>query len=324
MLLDFSQLRGQARHSLEQARKPERIILLHTGVVLFISLVLTALDYLLDRQIATAGGLSNIGTRSVLTTIQSLFRLAQTIALPFWQVGYTYYVVRVAREKDPGYSDLLEGFRRFAPVLRLKILMGAMAFALMFVCAYAASFLFMMTPWAAPIMAKLYEMEAVLTNEQAMLDAVTAMVQDASVPIMLLFGVCFLVGAFFLFFRFRFAELWLMDHPNGRAREALRNSRELMRGNWKAMLRIDLRFWWFYLLELLVTVLGYGDMILDSIGIEMTTGAFGTYLIFTFLYIWAQMALYWWKRNEVSVTYAHAYTALCPEEIPQEEEPATT
>ena len=322
MFLNFAQLRERADQSLERAHKPSHVILLHTGIVLLVSLIVTALDYVLDQQISTTGGLSGMGTRSILTTIQSVFLLAQLILVPFWQSGYTYYALQVARGESNGFSDLPEGFRRFAPLLRLNILMVLMGGALMFVCAYASSFIFMMTPWAAPMMEKIELMSYGAMSEEAMLEATTMMIQDAFVPIMLIFLACFLVGFFLLFFRFRFAEMWLLDHPNGRAREALRNSKNCMKYRWMLMLRIDFRFWWFYLLEILVTALGYGDLILDAFGIEMTTNAFGTYMLFASLYVWAQMALYWWRRNQVSVTYAHAYLELCPEEV-KEEEPVT-
>ena len=319
MLLDPLQLRANAHSSLRRARKPERVILLHTGVVLLISLLLTGVDYMLDQQIGTTGGLSGMGTRSILVTIQSLLRLTQAVVLPFWQIGYTFYSLRVARGQSSGISDLIEGFRRFGPILRLKALMACMAFLLMLVSAYASSFLFMMTPWAVPIMQKMESLSTTIMNEQALLEAFATTVQDSIVPIMILFCLCFLAGGIFLFFRFRLAELWLMDHPEGGALKALRASKDLMRGNWKAMFRIDLTFWWFYLLDLLVSMLCYGDVILDALGMEMTTDAFGTYLLFFCLYVWAQLALYWWKRNEVAVTYAHAYLSLLPEEPTEEQ-----
>ena len=319
MFLDFAQLRHRANQSLEHAHKPGRMILIHTGIVMLVSLILTALNYLLDQQISTTGGLSGMGTRSILTTIQTLFLLAQIILVPFWESGYTYYALRVAKGESKGFSDLPEGFRRFTPILRLKILMLLMMGILIFVCSYASSFIFVLTPWAAPMMEKIELMSYTAMSEEAILETATLMIQDAMLPILLIFGLCLLVGSFLLFFRFRFAEMWLLDHPNGRAREALRNSKDCMRYRWMAMLRIDFRFWWFYLLEILVTALGYGDVILDAFGIEMTTNAFGTYMLFTSLYVWAQMALYWWRRNQVSVTYAHAYLDLCPEEVKEEE-----
>lgn len=315
MLLEPSRLRTAANDSLAQAKDPGRVILIHTGVVLLISLLLAAADHLLNQQIGTTGGLSGMGTRSILSTVQSLLRLAQAVALPFWQIGYTCYTLRVARGQPAGLSDLAEGFRRFGPVLRLKALMAGMVFLLTMASAYVSSFLFMMTPWAGPMLQEMEKLAAGTMDEQALLEAIAAMTADVTVPIMLLFGLCFLAGSIFLFFCYRLAELWLMDHPKGGALAALRNSRFLMRGNWKAMLRIDLSFWWFYLLELLVTVLCYGDVVLGAMGVEMTTDAFGSYFLFFFLYLCVQLALYWWRRNKVAVTYAHAYLTLQPEEV---------
>lgn len=319
MLLDPVQLRASALSSLKRSQKPERTILLHTGVILLVSLLLTGVDYMLDQQIGTTGGLSGMGTRSILATIQSLLRLTQAVVLPFWQIGYTFYSLQVARGQSSGISDLIEGFRRFGPVLRLKALTAGLALILIFVSAYASSFLFMMTPWATPILQQMESLTATMTSEQELLESFAVLLQDSIVPIMIIFCLCFLAGGAFLFFRFRLAELWLLDHPEDGALKSLRASKELMRGNWNAMLRIDLSFWWFYLLEVLVTALGYGDIILDYFGIEMTTDAFGTYLLFFSIYVWAQMALYWWKRNEVAVTYAHAYLSLLPEEPTEEQ-----
>ena len=322
MLSEPSSLRTSAGESLRQTPNPGRVILLHTGAMLLLSLLLTVADFLLNQQISATGGLSGMGLRSVLTTIQSLLRLIQLIILPFWQMGYTYYTLNVARRQTAGLPDLLKGFRRWAPVLRLKMLILGLGVLLAILCIQATSILFTLTPWAAPVMAKL---EALMSNgnvtDEVLIENLIAISQDIMVPVLVIFGICFLAGFLFLFFKFRLAELWLMDHPSDGALVALRNSSILMRGNCKAMFKIDLHFWWFYLLELVVTALCYGDVLLSSLGMEMTMDAFGHYLIFFCLYIWAQMALYWWKRNEVAVTYAHAYLALCPEPIEEEKDP---
>ena len=319
MLLEPRTLRQNAADSLARAEKPGRIILIHTAVTLLLSLLLSIADHLLNRQIGATGGLGGMGTRSILTTVQSMLRLAQVVLLPFWQVGYTYYVLKVSQAQPAGTSDLYEGFRRFGPVLRLKAFMVILMIPLSIVSAYAGIILFLATPWAAPMMQAMNTLITDTVDEETMINALMPLVLDQIVPISILFGLCFLVGAFFLFFRFRFAELWLMDHPQGGALAALVNSHKLMKGNWKAMLRVDLGFWWFYLLELLVTALAFGDIALGMMGIEMTTDAFGSYLIFFGLYLCGQLALYWWKRNYVSATYAQAYLALCPQE-----QPATT
>ena len=316
MLSEPSSLRARAGESLRHAQHPGRVILIHTGAMLLLSLILTIGDFLLNQQISATGGLDGMGLRSVLITIRSVLRLSQLIILPFWQIGYTYYTLKVARGETAGLPDLLEGFRRWAPVLRLKMLMLVMGILLAIISGYATGILFSMTPWAAPLVDLVSDGSM---TEEAFLAALPAISQEIMIPILVIFGLCFLAGFVYLFFRFRLAELWLMAHPEGGALAALRSSRLAMRGNCKAMFKIDLHFWWFYLLELLVTALCYGDTILNALGMEMTTDAFGHYLIFFCLYIWAQMTLYWWKRNEVSVTYAHAYLTLCPDPVKEDE-----
>lgn len=320
MLSEPSVLRTSAGASLKQTHNPGRVILIHTGAMLLLSLLLTIADYLLNQQISATGGLGGMGLRSILTTVRSVLRLAQFIVLPFWQMGYTYYTLNIARGQKADLPDLLEGFRRWAPILRLKALMLGMAILLAFLCTQATGILFMLTPWADPVMTK---MELLMSNgditEDVLAEAILAMSQEIMVPVLVIFGLCFLAGLLYLFFRFRLAELWLMAHPEGGAFAALRNSSMLMRGNCKAMFKIDLHFWWFYLLELLVTALFFGDTILHSFGIHMTADAFISYIAFFALYMWAQMSLYWWKRNEVAVTYAHAYLSLCPDPVEEKE-----
>lgn len=314
MRLIPSHLRTASKRSLGAADRPGRIILLHTGAILLISLLLSIADHLLDKQISTTGGLSGLGARSALTTIQSLLQLMQVIVLPFWQLGYTYYTLKVAREQPAGLSDLTAGFRRFGPVLRLKMLTAGMIFLLAMISGYVSAFLFMLSPWSSPMMQQIANLTESAMDEQALAQAMAAITADAAIPVLILFCLCFLAGGLFLFCRYRLAELWLMDHPKSGALAALRSSRIRMQGNWKALFRVDLSFWWFYLLEILIAVLSYGDIILDALGIEMTTDAFGSYLLFFSLYLWAQMALYWWKKNEISVTYAHAYLTLCADD----------
>lgn len=318
MLLEPSVYRTAAKESLGKAHKPGRIILLHTGAILLLSLIVAALDYFLDQQIGATGGLSGMDTRSVLATIKSTLQLAQLVMLLFWQIGYTYYTLQVARQEEAGIPSLFEGFRRFAPVLRLKTLLAVLTVILIFISSYVGSTLFLFSPFSAPLLAEMEALMQTNPDDAALIEALMPLLEKNYLPILLFAGGCFLAGSIFLFFRFRLAELWLMDHPNGGALAALRMSSRMMKGNYKAMLRIDLSYWWFYLLGILVSLLPLGDVLLDSAGMEMTTDAFTHYLLFFCLYAWAHISLYWWKQNEVSVTYAHAYLTLCPQEEPQE------
>ncbi len=321
MLLDFHALHQKAKQSLKRTDRHQNAVLLHTGAILLISLLLTVADFFLNQQIGTTGGLSGMDTRSVLATIQTILRLVQVVALPFWSIGYTYYILRIAQNEPAEYSDLLQGFRRWLPVLRLRMLMIAFAFGLMLICSYAGSFLFMLTPWSAPLMEAMAELGNT-TDQQLIMDTFLSVSQSALIPAMVICTVLFCIASIFVFFRYRMAEFWLMAHPEGGAFAALRNSRIAMKGNCIALLKVDLHFWWFYLLDVLIGILCYGDQLLSSLGMEMTNDAFIVYLLFFGLYLLARLGLYYWKRNEISATYAHAYLALCPNEEPAQQEAA--
>lgn len=316
--MDPLQLHNASRDTLEQTPNHRRVVLIHTGAVLLVSLLLSVVDHLLNRQIGTTGGLSGLDTRSLLTTIQSLLRLTQMVALPFWQIGYTYYTLRVARHQESGLADLLQGFRRFGPVLRLQLLTCGILMVVAVGCGYLSGFLFALLPGSSALMESILSLTESNLSEEALMETLSNTYMDALIPFMIIYAVLLVAGMVFVLFRYRMANLWLMDHPDGRALAALVGGRKILRGNWKAIFRVDLHFWWFYLLEVLVTVLCYGDVLLAIMGVEMTMDAFGNYLLVFCIYLCAQLALYGWKGNEISVTYAHAYLSLLPEEAKKE------
>ena len=122
---DRSALKAAADQSLANAScDPKKLILIHSGALLALTLLLTVVDYLLEKGIGTTGGLSGMGLRSVLETVQTTLYVAQAVVLPFWQIGYVFVTMKLARGEQTGMTGLLEGFRRFGPVLRLQILTG--------------------------------------------------------------------------------------------------------------------------------------------------------------------------------------------------------
>ena len=104
------------------AYNPRLLVLIHTGVSLGASLLVSVILYLLQQKIETTGGLSGIGLRSVLTTAQSVLQLVLMLLTILWQVGIVYGAIQIARGRTARPEDLTEGFRRFGPVLRLKLL----------------------------------------------------------------------------------------------------------------------------------------------------------------------------------------------------------
>lgn len=313
-LPSFSVLRGRARQSLDAAQTPKKVVLLYVGVTLLLSLLLMVVDYLLEQQIGSTGGLSGIGTRSALETARSVLQLLHGIAVPFWQVGYLFYTLKLAQEEDVGYPGLLQGFRRFGPVLRLKLLITGILFLVMMASSYLASSLFFLTPWSDTLLEALMPMVTTTLDPNTMPDIYEAIPLSAILPMMLLFLVCFVALAIPVAYRFRMAELWLLDHPGQGAFLSLLNSGRLMHKKCIAVFKIDLHFWWFYGLQLLISLLGVADLLLLQLGISLPFDPSVGYFVLFGISAVLQLGLYLWKQNEVSVTYAHVYEALKPSE----------
>ena len=99
-LFDRRAAKEAAGHSLSNASgDPKRLVLIHTGAALLLAIALTVIDYLLEQKIGTTGGLSGIGTRSILTTAQSILRYVQILVLPIWNCGYLFACLQISRQK---------------------------------------------------------------------------------------------------------------------------------------------------------------------------------------------------------------------------------
>ena len=310
----FHDLRERTLHSLHAAENPRKIVLVHTGLVLLVSLLLAFIDYLLEQQIGGTGGLSGIGKRTALETAQSVLYLARSVALPFWQMGYLYYTLKIAQGEQAGVPSLCEGFFRFGGVLRLKLLMAGILLLVMFASSYVASAIFMVTPWSQPLMDMLMTSMSGATDAESLMQSYESLSLSTVAPMMIIYVIVLIVLVIPVYYRYRMADLWLMDHPGCSAMAALHNSRKMMRGNCMAVFKIDLHFWWFFVLDLLISLVNYGDLLLTQLGIPLPFDANVAFLLFLGAYLILQMALYLWKQNEINVTYAHVYEALKPQE----------
>lgn len=286
---------------------PKKLILIHTGAILALSLLSLVLSYVIEQQISATGGLSGIGTRAVLETVQSVVDLVQAIALPFWQFGWICTAVRLCRREPVGPVSLCEGFRKIGPFFRLYLIQVALYFGIAVVCCYIASLIFAMTSWAEPFTEVVMQIIAgtgEVTQEQLQL------LEASMVPLMGIVCVVFMVVAVPVTYRLRLAQYHLMDHPEQGARAALRASRRMMKGNIISMMKLDLSFWWFYVLELLVTAVAYLNLILSALGVTLPWGPEVSYFGAFVLYSLCQLGLYLWQKARVDVTYAAVYDAL--------------
>ena len=306
---DSRSLKRAAADSLAQAKcDPKKLVMLHTAAVLLVSLVSLVPGFVLEGQIGVAGGLSGLGTRSVLKTVQQLLQLAQSVLLPFWQIGWLYVSLKLARGKEAGTADFIEGFHRFFPFLRLMLLKGLVFAGAALLAVYVGSFAISMSPLSTPVM----QIMMSATDLEAAYPAITAEMEKLAIPMLLICGGLALAFALPFFYRFRLAEYYLLDQLALGAMTAMRGSRRMMRGNALKLLRLDLSFWWYWLLEIVVAAVGFADVLLPVVGITLPWSEEVGYFVSFLLYALCQLLLYYLCKAKVDVTYAQVYESLQP------------
>ena len=302
-------LKKKASNRLQSGNDPKKVVLVYAGIVALSSLVVTVVQDLLDSQISQTGGIQNIGTRSMLTTADTVLTIAQLLLVMCLTLGYTGSMLRIARGQYASPNSLKAGGERIWVLLRTRLLqmliMTAAAFALCFLVVNVC----LLTPLSNRMIAVMgtVSAEELLSNGLALMGLYSAML-----PIMLIYLMALVPLLWYFSCTYRMVDYLLIDRPQLGAFGVLRESRRMMQGNMKMMLRVDLSFWWYYLLQALVSVLIYLNMVLAlfAIGLPPEVLYWGTVV----LYLAADFALRYFFSNKVAVTYALFYDSLCPKQ----------
>lgn len=305
------QLRQRAEKLLSAGENPRKLVLQHTAIALGSALLVTALNFILSNRIEVTGGLAGMGLRSALATVQTVLQFATMILLPFWEIGMVYAALRWARGEQASFPDLLQGFRRFRPVLALKVIQGAMFVALGMAASYVSTVVFAMTPFAGPVVELLEPMVDTLATqplEELLTPELMAEITRQSVPMFVMLGVIFAVVAIPLFYRLRFTEFVAVE--NGSGLMSVLQSIRVTKGNCLKLVKLDLSFWWYYLLQLVFSMLCYGDMICNLLGITLPFSADIGFFLFYVVGILGQGVLLWSSRAKVMTVYGLAFCDL--------------
>ncbi len=304
-----SALHKQADSLLTQAKNPKKLVLIHTAIALGSSLLIAVFNYLFHLQIAETGGLSGLGLRSILETCQSILELAVSVALPFWQIGLVFAAMQWMGGEQAGVSSLFQGFRRFGPVLRFYLLYAGLFLALTFPLMYICSFLFAMTPFSAPLSEILEPlMDPNLTPQQIeemMTDEMMASMMQAMIPMLIMFAIVYLLVAIPIAYRLRFGTYGVMSGSHAGA--AMAESFRITRKNTWQLVKLDLHFWWYYLLQVLCVGISYGYSLLTLAGIPLPISEDAGFFLCLVLSSLVQGIFLWQYEARVQSTYALAY-----------------
>lgn len=307
--LNIRELKSQAARRLENQSNPKQIILVYTLVLAGLSLVISGLNLYLDSQIGSTGGLSGIGMRSVLQTVQTLLSYFATLFSPFWTAGLLSAAIAIAREQDAGPRQLLDGFKRAPRVLSYTLLEILISMLVCMSCFYMATYLYMLTPLSDGLSGALSTMtEAQLMDPTAVL----AVIPD-DVLLQTALGIvgCFLIFFIpifgYIFYSMRMGLYLVMQGNRTSAFAAVLMSNQLMKGHRLQLFRLDLSHWWYFLLEGLIGVIAYLDVILPVFGVELPFSETAAYFAALAASLVVQLGLYVWKKLQVETTYVLAF-----------------
>lgn len=301
---------------------PKKLTAIHAGIAAAASLAVALLTYLLGIGIDDTAGLGGISSRAALETAQTVLQVAVSILSPFWALGYISATIHLARGQAATPHSLLAGFRRWGAALRLLMLEGLIyCLAAFFTMQFGAS-IYAFTPAANELVTLLEGIT--VTDTSAVYELLSGLDSSAvmrifwsMLPFMLLPPV---VVVLLLSYRLRLAQYVLMDSPRTGALFAIAVSVRMTRKNCLRLFALDLRFWWFYLLEVLVQVVCYGDLLLPIFGVELGVNAVLASFLFFALAMVCQVGLYVWQKGRIFTCYALFYDDLLPRQMPEQEQ----
>lgn len=305
--MNLSQIRRQANQRLQENRGSFRKpVLIHAAVTAGVSLLLMVVTHL-SLCIAPQGGLRNMGTQDLLATVRTLLQLASTIALPFWNAGLVFCSLQLLHRKDHAPSTLIEGFRRWGTITGSLLIRGLIYFFATVGCYLISSIVISMMPLSS-----------------ALIEDLTAFMAAPALPlsnrILVFLGACLVIYISILcillvpkLYLHRLVTYRIMDDEPCTGLQSVIRSSYLMKGKRRQLLLLDLSFWWFYLLELLISALSIGDLILVWLGITLPISTEIAAWVFPIVALLVRLVLYWYAKPRLAITYAVFYQSATEE-----------
>ena len=319
--LDTRQLqRRGAELARAHRRECSRLVLLYCGVIAAISLGSNGLHLLLDSRMGSTGGLGGLGLRSLLQTGQEILAFVNLFFGPFWSAGFLLAMIRLARGQGVELGDMTGGFRRFGRMLGFLAFEFLTVVVLLMATMNLAGLVFSFSPLGtkfAELMGpalndpNLFTAEGAVNLELVPMEAL----EMAALPMAVMTAAIFLPVYIWVSYGFRMSLYLLMDRPVGGVRAHFESLR-LMRGRKWQLFKLDLRFWWYHGLGLLILGVGYLDVILGLLGLPMPMDETVMFFLTLAVYCGLQLLLSLWKKCEVDGAYVLAYEQIAnPEPV---------
>lgn len=312
-------LKQAASDALSGAPNEKKLIIGYTGVTIGLGILFAVADTLLGKAASGGGGLSDLGRSSLLQTFQSVLPVVQLIFVTLLGRGYLRSMMNISRGQSADLQTFTQTFRLLGPILRLDVLMGLIFGGIFFGCSYLGSYLYLLSPFAQPLMDTLNTDSTILSAESVVItDEYLAAIMNHMLPMIGISMLLFAIVALPLFYSYRMANYCLLDDPRAGARASLRWSKAMMRGRRMELFKLDLSLWWYYGLDGLALLVSYVPMLLPLLGIELPMSDTVSNYLFLGIYYALVFAIHVCLRNYCEVIYVKAYDRLrTPDTPPQ-------
>ncbi len=300
----------------------KRTVLLYAGILaaaqLLVALLSILLGFLTEKMTQDVSGLDVLDTVAAMETAQTVLNLLLMILPTFWTMGYIFVLLRMTLGEHTHDGMLLQGFRKFGPVIRKALIEGMLQMGVLMMGISLGSTIVSMTPLARPmleVMEGFADMTA-LTDQQLM-ELMEA--SGPAVTVSMLFGAVFLLP---LMYRLRVSNYLLMDYPQYGAVFSLTMSYRVTRGSAFRLFKLELSFLWYYLPLWLAGMLPTLATFLPRLGIQLPIGGTLLSLLVLAVSLLLQLALQYAFSNKVEMTFVHAYRTLMEDvQLPTAENP---
>jgi uncharacterized membrane protein len=314
--MNLSQIRREAdQHLRENGNYFPKLVLIHTIVTAGASLLLMLINWL-SQYIAPDGGLSNMGTQDLLSTCQILLQLISMLAVPFWDAGLIYCALRLIQGQRSTSVHLAEGFRRWGPIASSLLIRGLIYYLVCSACLFGSSLILSALPLPSSIISEL----------SAFIEAPNLPLSGSVRIFMVTFAVIYLINLCVLLvprlYLHRQVVYRIMDTEPCNGLQAVLHSRILMKGHRRKLLLLDLSFWWFYALDLGISMLSMSNLILEELGIVLPIESESAAWLFPIIALLARIGLYFFAQPKLSVSYGLFYQQAYEDSLKEPEPPA--
>lgn len=300
----FRNIKHSATQLLQQNQGSYRhLVRTHSFISTGTWLLLFIICYVI-QNLTPDGGLSNLGMHSILLTIQVSLILLRLFMAPLWEKGLTFVALEFVRGHRNTPKELNEGFFHLKPTSGSMFIQGLQYFLMYFISGSVTSLVLTLLPLS-----------------QTFYSDITKLLLDPSTPLrgrMLIaagvYSIVFLCILLYLclrvFYRYRLTGPIILDNENISGTKATFNSRRLMRGHKKALLKLDLSYWWFHFPSLLGLVVPIFVLFITGSEITLSFKQEATLIMIAALTWLMRLMIHYFTKHKVCAVYVLFYEQL--------------